>query len=122
MNETLKFLLAGQCSSAHFSVSPLKKPFARLVDFERGICLALNVRTNHIHIVVSIGSIKPEHALSAFKANAIRQMREEGAWQKESSPWAEKGSKRYLWTEQSIAKAMEYVMNGQGDDLPNFND
>ena len=83
---------------------------------------ALNVRTNHIHIVVSIGSIKPERALSAFKANATRQMREDGAWQNESSPWAEKGSKRYLWTEQSIAKAMAYVINGQGDDLPDFDD
>ena len=105
MNETLKFLLAGRCSSAHFSVSPLKMPFARLVDFRTWHLHALNVRTNHIPIVVSIGSIKPERALSAFKANATRQMREDGAWQKESSPWAEKGSKRYLWTEQSIAKS-----------------
>src|SRR5205085_4266068 len=30
---------------------------------------ALSVRTNHVHVVVSIGSKKPEHALNAFKAN-----------------------------------------------------
>lgn len=39
---------------------------------------AFNVRTNHVHVVVSIGKTKPERALNAFKANATRQMREEG--------------------------------------------
>jgi len=34
------------------------------------------------------------------------------------SPWADKGSKRYLWNEESIARAVDYVINGQGDDLP----
>src|SRR5205823_11474762 len=29
---------------------------------------AVNVRTNHVHAVVSIGPIKPERALTAFKA------------------------------------------------------
>lgn len=38
----------------------------------------MNVRTNHAHAVVSIGVVKPERALSAFKANATRQMREDG--------------------------------------------
>jgi hypothetical protein len=31
-----------------------------------------------------------------------------------------KGSKRYLWNEQSVAKAIEYVLYGQGDELPDF--
>ena len=83
---------------------------------------AVNVRTNHIHSVVSIGTIKPEKALSAFKANATRQMREDGCYREDSSPWAEKGSKRALWNEQSIAKAIEYVLFGQGDELPDFDD
>ena len=29
---------------------------------------ALNVRTNHVHSVVSIGTVQPERALNAFKA------------------------------------------------------
>ena len=81
---------------------------------------ALNVRTNHIHTVVSIGSVSPERALSAFKANATRQMRQDGCWRQDQSPWAEKGSKRYLWNERSVAQAIEYVLNGQGDELPDF--
>ena len=81
---------------------------------------AINVRTNHVHTVVSIGAKKPETALNAFKANATRKMREAGCWQSERSPWADKGSKRYLWNEQSVARAIEYVLFGQGDELPEF--
>ena len=83
---------------------------------------AFNVRTNHVHTVVTIGLIKPGHALSAFKANATRQMRKENCWLHNYSPWAEKGSKRYLWNERSVARAIDYVLNGQGDDLPDFDD
>ena len=82
----------------------------------------VNARTNHVHTVVSIGLIKPERALTAFKANATRQMRQDGFWRPQYSPWAEKGSKRYLWNERSVARAIDYVLYGQGDELPNFDD
>ncbi len=82
---------------------------------------AINVRTNHVHAVVSIGVKKPEIALNAFKANATREMRECGCWHNDKGPWADKGSKRYLWNEKSVANAIDYVFNGQGDDLPEFN-
>ena len=81
---------------------------------------ALNVRTNHAHIVVSIGETKPERALNAFKANATRQMRQDACWHQQNSPWADKGSKRYLWNERSVERAVDYVINGQGDELPEF--
>ena len=84
------------------------------------LLLALNVRTNHVHIVVSIGATKPEQALNAFKANATRQMRQGGCWQRPDSPWADKGSKRHLWNERNIERAVDYVINGQGDELPEF--
>jgi REP element-mobilizing transposase RayT len=81
---------------------------------------AISVRTNHVHLVVSAGEMKPGIVLNAFKANATRSMRERGCWQRPLSPWADKGSKRYLWNEQSVARAVDYVLNGQGDDLPDF--
>jgi hypothetical protein len=40
---------------------------------------AVNVRTNHAHTVVSIGTKKPASALNGFKANATRKMREKGS-------------------------------------------
>jgi REP element-mobilizing transposase RayT len=81
---------------------------------------ALSVRTNHVHAVVSIGTDKPERALNAFKAYATRRMRKEKLWQKTHSPWADRGSKRHLWNERSLALAIDYVVNGQGGPLPDF--
>jgi REP element-mobilizing transposase RayT len=81
---------------------------------------AVNVRTNHVHIVVSIGAKKSELALNAFKANATRQMKQDGCWQMDYSPWVDKGSRRNLWNERSVERAIDYVLNGQGDELPEF--
>jgi len=82
--------------------------------------LALNIRTNHVHSVVAIGTNNSTNALIALKANATRQLRENGLWLHDLTPWAEKGSKRKLWNEKSVWEACDYVMNGQGNDLPDF--
>jgi len=85
-------------------------------------CLqALNVRTNHVHAVVTANR-RPGQVLNALKANATRQLREDSLWFHQFSPWADKGSKRLLWTERSVANAIDYVLNGQGDDLRDFDD
>ena len=49
-------------------------------------------------------------------------MREDGCWQSELSSWGDKGSKRYLWNERSVERAIDYVLYVQGDDLPDFDD
>lgn len=81
--------------------------------------LTSNVRSNHVHVVVAADR-DPELVLIAFKANATRQLREDRLWLHDFSPWARKGSKIRLWNEQSIARAIDYVLHGQGDDLPDF--
>jgi REP element-mobilizing transposase RayT len=86
----------------------------------RWLLHTLNVRTNHVHVVVSIGATSPARALNAFKAYSTRRMRVEGNWKDNHSPWADKGSQRYLWNERSLAQAIEYVRNGQGDESPDF--
>src|SRR5687768_634413 len=53
--------------------------------------LAANVRTNHVHTVVTANQI-PELVLNAFKANATRHLRAAGLWPSAFSPWADKGS------------------------------
>jgi len=77
---------------------------------------ALAVRTNHVHSVVS-ASTKPDLMLSALKASATRSMREAGCWTSSLSPWAARGSKKYLWTEQDLLDAIAYVLEGQGEPL-----
>ena len=81
---------------------------------------AVSVRMNHVHSVASIGTVSPDRALNAFKAYATRLMRQRNCWKHQHSPWSDRGSKRYLWNERSVALAVDYVLNGQGDDLPEF--
>jgi REP element-mobilizing transposase RayT len=78
---------------------------------------ATNVRTNHIHTVVS-ANCDPEKILIAFKPNATRKLREAGFWHSSRSPWVDKGSKRYLWTESDVINAVVYVEYDQGEPLP----
>lgn len=80
--------------------------------------IAINIRTKHIHIVISLNATKPENALRDFKAYATRAMRSRSLWSREHSPWSEGGSYRYLWKDSSVVNACDYVVNGQGADLP----
>ena len=75
-----------------------------------------NVRTNHVHTVVS-AMCKPEIVLAALKANATRRLREADLWRSRKSPWVVRGSKRYLWTEQDVINAVAYVDYDQGESL-----
>lgn len=81
--------------------------------------LAFNVRTNHVHTVV-VANRDPEVVLNALKANTTRELRESNLWMHDFSPWVRKGSKRRLWNERSVANAVDYVLHGQGSDLPDF--
>ena len=75
---------------------------------------AVHVRSNHVHIVVS-GEEKPEKMIVDFKAYATRALRKHADEQSTIKKyWTRHGSTRYLWTEDSIASAIEYVQNEQG--------
>ena len=80
---------------------------------------ALSIRTNHAHAVV-YGTEGSARILNSLKAYATRRLRERGLWGYEHSPWVDKGSRRNLWTEVHLATAVNYVFNGQGDELPEF--
>jgi REP element-mobilizing transposase RayT len=88
----------------------------REVCKHRSYCLyAVNVRTNHVHAVVVSGS-KPESVMNGFKAYATRSLRKAHLLSDTVKPWSRHGSTRYLWTEEQVAAAIEYVMFGQGDE------
>jgi REP element-mobilizing transposase RayT len=75
---------------------------------------AIHVRSNHVHIVVS-GDAKPERIMGDFKAYATKAI-------KKNSPnpsvnkkyWSKHGSTKYLWAQESVASAIEYVKSRQG--------
>src|SRR5262245_498199 len=101
--------------------TPLRLQSAKLAKSEGGPLMAFNVRTNHVHTVVSANRCS-KLVLNAFKANATRQLRQDGLWLHNFGPWVRKGSRIKLWNERSIARAIDYVLYGQGDDLPRFDE
>ena len=98
----------------------VEKAIGETCEKRRWSLLAINVRTNHVHAVISIGNKSSKQALIAIKSNATRQLRENRLWNFEHTPWADKGSRRKLWNEKSVGEAINYVINGQGDELPDF--
>ena len=81
--------------------------------------VAINVRTNHAHVVAS-GARSPKSMMSAFKANATRELKEAGLVAKDRTIWSRGGSTIYLWKQHQVASAVDYVITGQGADLPKF--
>ncbi len=77
---------------------------------------AFNVRTNHVHTVVTAAS-KPEPVREAFKAYATRALRKKGLLSRVSRTWVRGGSRRYLWKEWDVKEAVDYVLFGQGNEL-----
>ncbi|MCB9857500.1 MAG: transposase [Phycisphaerales bacterium] len=72
----------------------------------------LNVRTNHVHLVVN-SQDTPERVMTDLKAYATRRMREANLVTRDRAIWSRHGSTRYLWDEKSVASACEYVREGQ---------
>ena len=99
---------------------------------------AVNVRTNHAHSLITAYAapsgmsvpfaaengfaegIRPERILNALKANATRQLRQDGHWPYQHTPWADGGSRKYVWTEFQLERAKDYVISGQGGPIPEF--
>jgi REP element-mobilizing transposase RayT len=78
---------------------------------------ATNVRSNHVHVVVSVGEISPEKVISQLKAWTTRRLRESGQIMGDAPAWTEDGSKRYLWTQGDVVGAVEYVLERQGPEF-----
>jgi len=117
-------------SQARLKFSPVRLDAQRRVSIENSVretasrrgwgLWAFNIRTNHVHIVTAVAGKDPDLVLGAYKANATRWLRKDGLWKYDHSPWAEKGSKRRLWNERHVEAAIDYVLYGQGPDLPKF--
>ena len=97
---------------------PIVENAVREVCQFRGYNLfAVQARTNHVHCVVS-ANVKPELIMNSFKSYATRHLRTAKLIDVNCKIWSRHGSTRYLWAERHIEIAIDYVMNGQGDELP----
>ena len=79
---------------------------------------ARNVRTNHVHVVVS-AALDPKTVREQFKAWASRRLSELAGLtgrDKEGQCrwWTEKGDIEFIHSEEELADAIFYVLHGQG--------
>src|SRR5438105_3140196 len=58
----------------------VERSIREVCEFREWRLLAINIRTNHVHIVVCISDKKPDAALRDFKAYATRSLRADGLW------------------------------------------
>lgn len=77
---------------------------------------ALNVRTNHVHLVVA-SDVVPDRVLTMVKGWATTRLKQAGLFPREGTLWTRRGSRRYLWREDDVSEVVWYVLNRQGPDL-----
>ena len=77
---------------------------------------AINVRTNHMHAVVTANT-SPEAVMNSFKSWSTRRMVEAGLFARGDKVWVRHGSTRYLWKPAQLETACRYVADSQGEDL-----
>jgi REP element-mobilizing transposase RayT len=81
------------------------------------VLYAVNVRTNHVHLVIEPKGGKPEMMMQAFKAAATGALRKAGRVAFDQKVWSRHGSTTYLFEEQSVPSAVRYVVERQGSNL-----
>ena len=99
----------------------VEKAVREVCDHRPYVLRAINARTNHVHAVVTAMQ-DPEPVLDAFKAYATRALRRARLMPIKVKPWVRHGSTVYLWKEKDVAKAIEYLLLGQRDDLFRMDD
>lgn len=73
---------------------------------------SVNCRSNHIHTVVSAHDTNPKKIRSDLKAWTARRLKENSSLNRDQW-WAERGSIRFLYNDESLEAANYYVMEGQ---------
>ncbi|MEX0784093.1 MAG: transposase [Dehalococcoidia bacterium] len=85
-------------------------------EFKGWYLPALNVRTNHVHLVVA-AEIHPDRVVPTVKARATFRLRERRLTAPGEPVWTEGASTHWLWTEDEVSSCCAYVLEGQGPDL-----
>jgi REP element-mobilizing transposase RayT len=80
---------------------------------------AAHVRSNHVHAIVE-AEARPERIMNEFKAYASRELNRFGSGSAGTRRWARHGSTRWLWNDQDVRDAINYVIHEQGEPMALF--
>ena len=76
--------------------------------------LALHVRSNHAHVVLS-AERDPKRLRSELKGRASRDLTSAGFGDAERRRWTRDGSARHLFREEDVEAAIRYTLDEQGE-------
>ena len=75
--------------------------------------LALNVRTNHVYLVIASDVVPPERVMNSMKSWATRRLRAETLISPDSRVWTRHGSTRWIHSDETLRRAIAYVTHEQ---------
>ena len=81
--------------------------------------LAAHVRSNHVHAIVE-AETRPERIMNEFKSYASRELSRLGSDGPNRKRWARHGSTRWLWKDENVKHALQYVIDEQGEPMALF--
>ncbi len=81
-------------------------------EHRKWVHFASDCRSNHAHIVIGAANTSPKKIRKDIKAWCTRRLRERSRPEQEHW-WAERGSIRYIWNEESLGNVMRYVTEAQ---------
>jgi REP element-mobilizing transposase RayT len=82
----------------------------------RWTLLAAHIRSTHVHVIVE-GEDRPEKIMNAFKSYSSRSLNRIESHRKH---WARHGSTRWLWKDKDVRRAIQYVVEEQGEAMAVF--
>lgn len=77
------------------------------------VLLAAHVRSNHVHCIIH-SILNPEKIMSTLKSYASRNLNKAKLDGDRVNRWARHGSTRYLWRNEEVEAAIQYVVYEQG--------
>lgn len=72
---------------------------------------AVNCRSNHVHVVVSVFEVSPKKIRTDLKAWTTRRLKHYDS--SRSAWWAERGSIRWIYDDNSLESAIAYTLDAQ---------
>lgn len=94
----------------------VREAVREVCEFRQWQLRAINVRTNHVHVVVTARA-RAEKVIGDFKSYATRRLRESKLCDAGAKMWSRHGSTPFLPNEEAVAAACRYVVDRQGPAL-----
>jgi REP element-mobilizing transposase RayT len=80
---------------------------------------AAHVRWNHVHVILTADG-PPERVMNDVKTAASRGLNKAYPDENGRARWTRHGSTRYLWSEETVAQKVRYVLDEQGEPMERF--